>query len=162
MYAHTQSGREKQRHIFKHCQAQARMLAQKRSRDTFSNISRRKPECWPRSIPETHFQAFPGASQNVGPEWFQAHIFKHFQAQARMWVQNASTHIFKHFQAQARMWVQNASRHTFSSISRRKPECLPRTLPDTHFQAFPDASQNVSPERFQTHIFKHFQARARM
>ena len=82
---------------------------------------------------ETHFQALPGASQNVGPEAFQRHIFKHFQAQARM-------------------LAQKPSRDTFSSISRRKPECGPRIVPGTHFQTFPGASQNVGSERFQTHF----------
>ena len=35
-------------------------------------------------------------------------------------------------------------------------------LPETHVQAFPGALENVSPERFQKNIFKHFQAQARM
>ena len=191
-----------ERHIFKHFQAQARMWIQKASRDTFSSISKPRPECKPRRLPETHFQTFPSRCQNVGPECFQRHIFKHFQAQARRWAQRPSrhtfssiskprpeceprtlpethfqafpspsqnvspesfqTHILKHFQAQARMSAQNDSRETFSSISKPRPECGPRRLPETHFQTFPSPGQNMGPEDFQRHIFKHFQAQARM
>ena len=127
-YAHTQRAAEK-------------------SRDTFSSISRRKPECAPRSLPGIHFQAFPGANQNVGSESFQRQIFNHFQAQARM-------------------CAQKASRDTFSNISRRKPECGTRTLPETQFQSFPGpfpaAGENVGAESFQKHRFNNFQAQTRM
>ena len=119
---------------FKHFQAQARMWAQNAFRDTFSNIlqaqarmwvqkacrgtsagiSSRRPGCEPRRPPETHFQAVPGACQTVSSESFQMCISKHFQAQARM-------------------FAKNASRDTISSISRRRPECRARMLPQTHF-----------------------------
>ena len=102
-------------------------------RDTFSSISKPRPECGPRRLLKTYFQAFPSPGQNVGPERVQ-------------------THIFKHFQAQARMLAQNASRDTFSSISKARPECRPREVPETPFQAFPSPGQNVSPEGFQRHI----------
>ena len=133
------------------------MCAQNVSRDTFLSISKPRPECGSRRLPETHFQAFPSAGQNVSPEDFQRDIFKHFQADASMWAQNASRdtfssiskprpecgprifqrHIFKHFQAHARMWAHKASRDSFSTISKPRPECGPRRLPKTHFQAFP-------------------------